>query len=113
SNPSENSLQAEAWATFPEKEARVFHVLAEERGPLPLPQLAKLARVSRTLIERMIRQGKLKCWEEPIAIEEDLFDADYTPPSNILNEDQERELGVICGWLDAGVFTTGLLYGVT
>ena len=43
-------------------------------------------------IERMIRQEKLKCWEEPLAIEEDLFDADYTPPSNILNEDQEREL---------------------
>ena len=41
--------QAEACATLPEKEARVFHVLAEERGPLPLPQLAKLAKVSRPL----------------------------------------------------------------
>ena len=30
-----------------EKEARIFHVLAEERGPLPLPALAKLAKVSR------------------------------------------------------------------
>ena len=100
-------------APLPEKEARVFHVLSEERGPTPLPQLAKLARVSRPLVERMIRQEKLKCWEEQIAIEEDLFDADYTPPSNILNEDQQRELGVIRGWLDAGVFTTGLLYGVT
>ncbi len=111
--PFENSPQAEACVTLPEKEARVFHVLAEERGPLPLPQLAKLARVSRPLVERMIRQEKLKCWEEPLTIEEDLFDADYTPPSNILNEDQERELGVIRGWLDAGVFTAGLLHGVT
>jgi len=110
---SEHSGDANVTASLPEKEARVFHVLAEERGPLPLPQLAKLARVSRPLIERMIRQEKLKCWEEPIAIEEDLFDADYTPPSNILNPDQERELGVIRGWLDAGDFTTGLLYGVT
>jgi primosomal protein N' (replication factor Y) len=110
---SADSSQADGSASLPEKESRVFHVLAEERGPLPLPQLAKLARVSRPLIERMIRQEKLKCWEEPIAIEEDLFDADYTPPSNILNEDQERELGVIRGWLDAGVFTAGLLYGVT
>jgi primosomal protein N' (replication factor Y) (superfamily II helicase) len=100
-------------AALLEKEARVFHVLAEERGPLPLPQLAKLAKVSRPLIERMIRESKLKCWEEPIAIEEDLFDADYTPPSNILNVDQERELAVIRGWLSAGVFTAGLLYGVT
>ena len=103
----------DAGASLPEKEARVFHVLAEERGPLPLPQLSKLARVSRTFVERMIRQEKLKCWEEPLAIEEDLFDADYTPPSNILNEDQERELGVIRGWLGSGVFTAGLLYGVT
>jgi primosomal protein N' (replication factor Y) len=100
-------------AALPEKEARVFHVLAEERGPLPLPQLAKLAKVSRPLIERMIHHEKLKCWEEPFAIEEDLFDAEYTPPSNILNVDQERELAVIRRWFDAGVFTTGLLYGVT
>ena len=111
--PSEDSSNANASAALPEKETRVFHVLAEERGPLPLPQLAKLARVSRPLVERMIRQEKLKCWEEPVTIEEDLFDADYTPPSNILNEDQQRELGVIRGWLDAGAFTTGLLYGVT
>jgi primosomal protein N' (replication factor Y) len=96
-----------------EKELRVFHVLAEERGPLPLPQLATLAKVSRPLVERMIREEKLKSWEEPLAVEEDLFDADYTPPSNILNEAQERELAVIRGWLDAGAFTTGLLYGVT
>jgi len=107
------SAQADPSATLPEKEARVFHVLAEERGPLPLPQLAKLARVSRPLIERMIHHEKLKCWEEPMAVEEDLFDADYTPPSNILNVDQERELAVIRGWLDAGVFTAGLLHGVT
>ncbi len=110
---SEHSPKADRSASLPEKEARVFHVLAEERGPLPLPQLAKLAKVSRPLVERMIRQEKLKCWEEPLSIEEDLFDADYTPPSNILNPDQERELGVIRGWLDAGVFTAGLLYGVT
>jgi primosomal protein N' (replication factor Y) len=111
--PSEQSPKTDASAALPEKEARVFHVLAEERGPLPLPQLAKLARVSRPLLERMIRQEKLNCWEEPLTIEEDLFDADYTPPSNILNEGQERELKVIRGWMDAGTFTAGLLYGVT
>ena len=109
----ENSSNADVGVTLPEKEARVFHVLADERGPLPLPHLARLAKVSRPLVERMIRQEKLKCWEEPLSVEEDLFSVDYTPPSNILNEDQERELGAICGWLDAGVFTTGLLYGVT
>jgi len=96
-----------------EKEARIFHVLAEERGPLPLPALAKLAKVSRPLIERMIRQEKLKSWEEPLAVEEDLFEVDYTPPSNILNPDQARELGEIRSWIDAGIFKVGLLYGVT
>ena len=110
---SSPAVATAADASLSEKEARVFHVLAEERGPLPLPQLAKLAKVSRALVERMIQQEKLKSWEEPIAVEEDLFDGDYTPPSNILNEDQERELGVIRGWIDAGEFTAGLLYGVT
>ena len=110
---SKGASMAGESASVSEKDARVFHVLAEERGPLPLPQLAKLAGVSRPLIERMVRQGKLKSWEEPLSIEEDFFDADFTPPSNILNADQERESRVIRGWLDAGVFTAGLLYGVT
>ncbi len=110
---SENSPETNSTTSLPEKEMRVFHVLAEERGPLPLPQLAKLAKVSRPLVEKMIRQEKLKSWEEPLSIEENLFDADYTPPSNILNVDQEREIGVIRGWIEAGVFTAGLLYGVT
>jgi primosomal protein N' (replication factor Y) len=96
-----------------EKEARIFHVLAEERGPLPLPTLAKHAKASRSLIERLIRQEKLKCWDEPLAVEEDLFEVDYTPPSNVLNVDQERELTEICSWLDTGAFKVGLLYGVT
>ena len=101
-----------AGAALPEKEARVFHVLAEERGPMPLTQLAKLANVSRAWIERMIRQEKLTAWEEPLA-EENFFEADYTPPSNILNADQQRELERIRGWMEAGGFTVGLLHGVT
>ena len=109
----DRSPMAAIEAALPEKEARVFHVLAEERGPLPLPQLAKLAKVSRSLIERMIRQEKLQSWEEPLVVEEDFFDTDYTPPSNVLNPDQQRELNTIRGWLDAGQFAAGLLYGVT
>jgi primosomal protein N' (replication factor Y) len=96
-----------------EKEARVYHVLAEERGPLPLPALATLSKVSRSLIERLIRQEKLKSWEEPLAAEENLFEVDYTPPSNVLNGDQESALGEIRSWLAADVFKVGLLYGVT
>jgi primosomal protein N' (replication factor Y) len=112
--PGERSPGADAGTGSPtEKEARIFHVLAEERGPLPLPALAKLSKVSRSLIERLIRQDKLKSWDEPLAVEEDLFEVDYTPPSNVLNVDQERELGEIKGWLDSGAFHVGLLYGVT
>jgi primosomal protein N' (replication factor Y) len=112
--PGERSPGADAGTgSLTEKEARIFHVLAEERGPLPLPALAKLSKVSRPLIERLIRQEKLKSWDEPLAVEEDLFEVDYTPPSNVLNVDQERELGEIKGWLDSGAFHVGLLYGVT
>jgi primosomal protein N' (replication factor Y) (superfamily II helicase) len=96
-----------------EKESRIYHVLAEERGSLPLPALAKLSRVSRSVIDRMLRAGKLISWEEPLTVEEDLFGADYTPPSNVLNADQQRALGEIRGWLAADAFAVGLLFGVT
>jgi primosomal protein N' (replication factor Y) len=94
-------------------EARIERVLAEERGPLPLAQLLKLARVSRPVVERLARQGKVRMWEEPVAAEESLFDADFTPPSNVLNEEQQRAVAEIRGWVDSGAFTVGLLYGVT
>ena len=61
----------------------------------------------------MIRQEKLKSWEEPLAVEEDLFEVDYTPPSNILNADQERELGEIKAGSMRAFSHAGLLYGVT
>ncbi len=64
-------------------------------------------------IERLTRQEKLKSWEEPLAVEEDLFEVNYTPPSNVLNVDQDRELSEIKSWIDAGTFKVGLLYGVT
>jgi len=99
--------------SLPEKEARIYHVLAEERGPLPLPALAKFSRVSRTLIDRLIRQEKLKSWEEPLAVEEDLFALDYTPPSNVLNPDQAGALSEVKNWIAADTFKVGLLYGVT
>jgi len=99
--------------SLPEKEARIYHVLAEERGPLPLPALAKLSRVSRTLIDRLIRQEKLKSWEEMLAVEEDLFGLDYTPPSNVLNPDQAGALSEVKNWIAADTFKVGLLYGVT
>ncbi len=95
------------------KVERLRQVLSDERGPLPVKLLVKQAGVSRAVVERLIKQGTLKVWEEPVAVEEDLFEADFTPPANVLNAEQERALAEIRDWLAAGAFTVGLLYGVT
>jgi len=68
-----------------EKEEKVRALLETERGPLPLPQLLRLAGVSRALVERMLRDGLLESWEEPIDPAEDPFDAGYEPPAHELN----------------------------
>ena len=108
-----------AWRTgsgpAPERatDTRVQHVLTEERGPIPLTQLIDLAHVSRSVIERLARQGYLQIWEEPVAIGQGLLETDFTPPSNVLNEDQRRAVEEIRRWIGEGTFTAGLLYGVT
>ena len=108
---SEQALSARALTARAGQE-RVRQILTEERGPLPLLQLLKLAAVSRTLIERLARQGHVQVWEEPAA-EESLLEADFTPPSNVLNEEQQRAVNEIVSWLDSRAFVAGLLYGVT
>src|SRR5580692_2870206 len=57
--------------TLKEKEDKVRALLETERGPLPMPQLLKLAQVSRSLIDRMLADGLLESWEEPIDSAED------------------------------------------
>ncbi|MBI1750846.1 MAG: primosomal protein N' [Acidobacteria bacterium] len=94
-------------------EKKLREVLTATRGPLPLPLLLQQAGVSRSVVMRLQSQGKLTAWEEPLAVEEDLFEADFEPPANVLNPDQQRAADEIHGWLDAGAFTVGLLYGVT
>ncbi len=91
---------------------RVQHALTE-RGPLPLGQLLKLASVSRKIVQRLAKEGRVRLWEEPVAEPEGLFEADFTPPSNVLNEEQDRAAAEIGDWLAAEKFTAGLLYGVT
>src|SRR5256884_4224090 len=71
-----------------EKEERIRVLLETERGPLPLPQLLRLANVARSLIERMLRDGLLESWEEPLDPAEDPFDAGYTRPAHELNAEQ-------------------------
>src|SRR4029077_3603874 len=96
-----------------EKEARIRELLETERGPLPLPQLLKLSGVSRALIERMLRDGLLEGWEEPIDPAEDPFDIGYTPPAHSLNESQERAFSSIRARFELGEFGVQLIHGVT
>ena len=98
---------------FGEKEERVRQLLETERGALPLTQLLKLARVSRTLIDRMQKDGLLDSWEETIDPAEDPFDTGYTPPAHELNPDQESAMLAIRSRFELGEFGTLLLHGVT
>jgi primosomal protein N' (replication factor Y) len=109
-----------AWKSAPdgraeltEKEQRVRALLETERGPLPLPQLLKLACVSRALPDRMLRDGLLESWEEPVDPAEDPFDVGYTPPAHELNEEQERAMKEIRARFELGEFGVQLLHGVT
>jgi primosomal protein N' (replication factor Y) (superfamily II helicase) len=96
-----------------EKEERLRKLLILERGPLPLPQLLKLAAVSRAFIERLLREGKLDTWEEALDPAEDPFDIGYTPPAHTLNPDQDRAFGAIRARFELGEFGVQLLHGVT
>ncbi len=96
-------------------EERIRTLLTAERGPLPLAQLLKLAQVSRSVIERLEREGKLQSWDEPVALEELVLDpqAGVPAPPNVLNAGQQRAFDEIDAWMRAGKFRTGLLHGVT
>jgi primosomal protein N' (replication factor Y) len=107
------SGEAPAEKALAEKEERIRALLERERGPLPLPQLLKLAGVSRALIERMLRDGLLESWEESVDPAEDPFDVGYSPPAHSLNESQERAFGSIRARFELGEFGVQLIHGVT
>ena len=99
--------------TFSEKENKIRALLEAERGPLPLPQLLKLAQVTRPVIHRMLRDGLLESWEETIDPAEDPFDTGYTPPAHELNAEQYSALTEIRARFELGEFGVQLLHGVT
>ena len=96
-----------------EKEEKVRMLLETERGPLPLPQLLRLANVARSLIERMLRDGLLESWEEPLDSAEDPFDAGYAQSAHELNAEQEAALKAIRARFEPCAFGVQLLHGVT
>ena len=106
-NPANSEAPASA------TEEKIKDVLTATRGPLPLPILAAKAGASRAVILRLERKGRLLAWEEPLTSEEDAWDADFTPPTNVLNAEQKSALGEIWRWLVAGKFAAALLHGVT
>jgi primosomal protein N' (replication factor Y) len=99
--------------TLDEKETRIRALLQTQRGPLPMPQLLKLAQISPALIDRMLRAGLLESWEEPVDPVEDPFDTGYTPPAHTLNETQEGAFKAIRARVELGEFGVQLLHGVT
>ncbi len=94
-------------------EDRIHEILTSTRGPLPLALLVEKAKVSRAVIQRLEKAGRLIAWEEPITPDEDPWDSDFTPPANVLNSEQNQALGEIWRWLVGGQFAAGLLHGVT
>ncbi len=96
-----------------EKEARLRDMLLLQRGALPLTQLLKLGSVSRAVVERLLREGKLEAWEETLDPAEDPFDVGYTPPAHTLNPEQEHAFSAIRARFELGEFGVQLLHGVT
>jgi primosomal protein N' (replication factor Y) (superfamily II helicase) len=102
---------AESLIGQPEK--RVREVLRDARVPLPHEILLEKAAVTPRVIKRLEIAGMLQTWEEPLTAEEDPWDTDFTPPTNILNHEQKHALAEIWRWLVAEKFTAALLHGVT
>jgi primosomal protein N' (replication factor Y) len=94
-------------------EDRIREILTSTSGPLPLAHLIERAKVSRAVIQRLEKAGRLITWEEPITPDEDPWDSDFTPPANVLNSEQNQALAEIWRWLVVGKFVAGLLHGVT
>jgi primosomal protein N' (replication factor Y) (superfamily II helicase) len=106
-----NPAKEEAGANAAEEKIR--EVLTATRGPLPLALLMKKAEVSRAVIQRLEKQGRVLTWDEPLTVEEDSWDTNFAPPTNVLNAEQKQALAEIWRWLVAGKFAPGLLHGVT
>ncbi|HTS12329.1 MAG TPA: primosomal protein N' [Candidatus Limnocylindrales bacterium] len=96
-----------------EAEERIREVLTATRGPVPLAILLTKAKASRAAIQKLEKAGRLQSWEEPVAADEDPWETDFTPPTNVLNVEQKEALGEVWRWVVAGKFTAGLLHGVT
>jgi primosomal protein N' (replication factor Y) (superfamily II helicase) len=95
------------------KEEKIHEVLTATRGPLPLNLLLSQACVTRAFVSRLEKKARVLTWDEPLTADEDPWDTDFTPPTNVLNDEQKSVLAEIWRSVVAGKFETSLLHGVT
>src|SRR6266566_3994961 len=107
------SAPSESAPSLSAPEEKLRHILEHERGPLPLPVLSRVSGVSPGVMKRLLRDGVLESWEEPIDPGEDPFDSGFTPPAHELSQAQQSALNTIRTQLDSGQFAVSLLFGVT
>jgi primosomal protein N' (replication factor Y) (superfamily II helicase) len=94
-------------------EQRIYRVFGETRGPIALASLLKAAQVSGSVVQRLVKEGKLVVSEIPLTSEEARFATDLLPPLNTLNTDQTRVVEAIRCRLQTRAFHPALLHGVT
>jgi primosomal protein N' (replication factor Y) len=94
-------------------EQRIHRVLVESAGVLPLASLLKAAHVSGSVVQRLVKEGKLVVSEEALTPEHARLATDLLPPVNSLNTDQTRVVEAIRGRLQTRAFHPALLHGVT
>lgn len=99
--------------TKDEAESRVKETLTAKRGPLPLNQLFAEAKMTRAVLARLERNGRIKTWGEPVVAEESPWETDFSAPLNVLNQEQKQALEEVWRWVVAGKFAAALLHGVT
>jgi primosomal protein N' (replication factor Y) (superfamily II helicase) len=94
-------------------EQKIHRVLAGSAAPLLLPSLLKLAGVSRSVVQRLVKQGKLVMSKEVLTSEQVSIAAELLSPVRELNAEQALALETIRIRLQAGIFHAALLHGVT
>jgi primosomal protein N' (replication factor Y) (superfamily II helicase) len=94
-------------------EERIYRALAENSGPAPLAYLLKKAVVSRGVIQRLLKEGKLEVGTAPLAADDWRMERNFPSAGNTLNPEQTQVMERIAHSLQAGAFHPVLLYGVT
>src|SRR5690348_919354 len=94
-------------------EERIRRALAESAGTVELGALLKAAHVSRSVVQRLMKQGKLIVSDEPLDPEHVFLPPDLLPVVNSLNAEQTHVIEEIETWLNGRTFHPALIHGVT